>query len=247
MNLLGKLVAIDKNSLLENTRQAKQYVKQGILSKDDLKRLIEIDPSDSRKYVGWMAKQLTKQNANFDELKSYVEEYHTLSEKGKVRTKDIYQIKTFKDLKSEVDDINNSGEAISVKELESDYEVVIDNEQLLIAVPHTHQASRKLGLSDFSYRSCGDGETDSAWCTTYKAPDHFNSYYYQHDVTFYYIKVRSKELLAKLKEEFPRRGKAMVVVALAVLESGQIDGYDGTDSQLSQSEVKKYTDIIGIS
>lgn len=243
--ILNTKILENKPKILENTRQAKQYVSQGKLSKEDLKTLIRIDPTDTRKYVGWMAKQLVKGNVpSIDELKSLIEEFDVLLNKGKSKTKDIYQIKTYDDLKNEVDTINNTGEALSIKDLENEYDVVLDNENLYIASPHTHEASRKLGLSDFSYRNCGE---DSAWCTTYKAPDHFNNYYHSYNVTFYYIKIRSKELLQKVKEAFPGRGKAMVVTALAVLENGRIDGYDGNDKQLSQSEVEEFTNIIGIS
>ena len=37
-----------------------------------------------------------------------------------------------------------------------------------------------------------------------------------------------------------------MVVALAVLDDGQIDGYDGLDKQMSSSDIAEYTKIIGI-
>ena len=114
--------------------------------------------------------------------------------KGKAKTKDINQFKSFKYLKSEVDNINQSGDNLSVKDLEKDYDVVLDNEDVLIMSPHTHEASRKLGLTHFAFRDCDNGK-DSAWCTTYKAPDHFNDYYYSNNVTFYYIKVKSQRII----------------------------------------------------
>lgn len=234
--------------ILENIKQAKQYVQSGKLGQDELKTLISIDPTPTRKFVGWMAKQwMNKQVTDLDELRNTVEEYNTFLEKGKTKTKDIYQIKSFKDLADEVDQINKTGEAISVKDLESDYDTVIDNENLLIMSPHTHEASRKLGLSKFAFRDCGDGEKDSAWCTTYKAPDHFNDYYYANNVTFYYIRIRSKQIMEQLKKAFPKRWKTLIVVALAVLEDGKIDGYDGEDRQMGEKDIKTFTNIIGIS
>jgi hypothetical protein len=126
--------------------------------------------------------------------------------------------------------------------------------------PHTHEASRKLGLSKFAFRDCEGGGKDSAWCTTYKAPDHFNDYYYKNNVTFYYIRVKSPEMIDKLKEAFPgqhkkdkklERYKAMEVTALAVLSdnkrSGQIDGYDGLDDQINKNDISTYINILGIS
>jgi len=244
---LAEGILYKPNSILENTKQAKQYVQQGKLTQEEFEKLKEIDPTPQNKYVGWMAKQWVLQNIDdIDTLKSYIEEFNVFNEKGKSKSKDIYQIKTFNDLKQEVDTLNKTGEGVSNKDLESDYDVVIDNSNLYIASPHTHEASRKLGLSDFSYRDCGDGGKDSAWCTTYKAPNHFNDYYYINNVTFYYIKVRSEQLMNKLKQEFGDRADRLKVVALAVLEDGQIDGYDGLDKQINKSDIEKYTSIIGI-
>ena len=231
----------------ENTRQAKQYLDKGDITPEELRMLIEIDPSPTRKYVGWMAKQWISNNVDDKNiLKSTIEEFDVFLEKGKARTKDINQFKTFSDLEKEVEYLNQSGAGISLKDLESDYETVIDNEDLLVMVPHTHEASRKLGLTHFAFRDCKDGK-DSAWCTTYKAPDHFNSYYYSNDVTFYYIRIKSQRLIEQLKEAFPSKWETLVVVALAVIDEDNIDGYDGLDRQMSKQDVGKYSSIIGIS
>jgi len=248
MNIKKPLLKENKQKIVENVKQAKQYVQSGKLSQDELKTLIDIDPTPTRKFVGWMAKQwVNKGITDIDDLRNTVEEFNTFLEKGKTKTKDIYQIKSFKELQDEVDQINKTGEGISLKDLESDYDTVIDDENLLIMSPHTHEASRKLGLSQFSFRDCGDGSKDSSWCTTYKAPDHFNDYYYTNNVTFYYIKVKSQQMIDQLKEAFPKKWENMVVVALAVLDNGKIDGYDGLDKQISKSDIKIFTNIIGIS
>jgi archaellum component FlaC len=244
----SKLLLENKTYILENVKQAKVYVDQGKLSKEELEQLIQIDPTPTRKFVGWMAKQwINKTVTDIDDLRNIIEEYNTFLEKGKVKTKDINQFKSFSDLYNEVNQLNQSGEGISVKDLESDYDVVIDNSDLLIMSPHTHEASRKLGLSYFAFRDCKDGGKDSAWCTTYKAPNHFNDYYYKNNVTFYYIKVKSQQMIEQLKEAFPKRWKSMVVVALAVLDNGKIDGYDGLDKQIKEKDIETYTSIIGIS
>ena len=248
MHIKSKILTENKKYILENVKQAKQYVTAGKLSEEDLKTLIEIDPTPTRKFVGWMAKQwINKTVTDIDNLRNTIEEYNVFLEKGKSKTKDINQFKTFNDLSSEVDQLNKSGEALSSKDLESDYDTVIDDSNLLIMSPHTHEASRKLGLSHFAFRKCKGGGKDSAWCTTYKAPDHFNNYYYNNGVTFYYIKVKSPELIEKLKEAFPKRWEKLVVTAIAVLKDGRLDGYDGIDKQISEKDIKTFTDIIGIS
>jgi len=244
----SKLLPENKNFILENVKQAKQYVSSGKLTQDELKTLIDLDPTPTRKYVGWMAKQwVEKQVTDIDDLRNTIEEFNTLLEKGKTKTKDIYKIKSFRELQDEVHNINQSGEGVSTKDLENEYETITDNSDLLIMSPHTHEASRKLGLSHFAFRACQDGSKDSSWCTTYKAPDHFNSYYYTHNVTFYYVRVRSKQIIENLKKAFPTRWKDMIVVALAVLDNGKIDGYDGRDKQFKGEDIKTYTGIIGIS
>jgi hypothetical protein len=240
-----KLLRENKVTILENVKIGKQYVQQGKLSEEDLKKLIEIDPTPQKKYVGWMSKIWITEKPDINNLRNTVEEYNTFLNKDKAKTKDINQFKSFKALHDEVDQINQSGEGTSVKDLENDYDTVINNDRLLIMSPHTHEASRKLGLSYFSFRDC-EGGKDSAWCTTYKAPDHFNDYYYTNNVTFYYIRVKSPELIQKLKEAFPRMYKELEVVALAVLDNGEIDGYDGLDNQMSTEDIKTFTKIIGI-
>jgi len=242
-----KIIQKYKPAILENVKQAKQYVQQGKLSDEDLKKIVAADPTNTKKFAGWMAKILIKDKPDFDDLRNTVEEFNVFLEKGKSKTKDINQFKSFDDLYKEVDRINKSGEAISVKDLESDYDTILDNNDLLIMSPHTHEASRKLGLSYFSFRDCEGGGKDSAWCTTYKAPDHFNDYYYKHNVTFYYIRVKSPKMIEQLKETFPKRYKELEVVALAVLDDNQIDGYDGLDKQMDKKTVDEYTKIIGIS
>ena len=56
----------------------------------------------------------------------------------------------------------------------------------------------------------------------------------------------SISLIEQLKKAFPKNYKAMEVVALAVLEDGRIDGYDGLDKQIKSDNISKFTKIIGI-
>ena len=151
-------------------------------------------------------------------------------------------LKTIEDLKK----LKTMSKTDVSKSLESDYETIIDNSDLLIMSPHTHEASRKLGLSHFTFRDCESGGKDSAWCTTFKSPDHWNSYYYTNFLTFYYVKIKSSEMIEKLKKVFPKNWKNMVVVALTVSEKNEIEGWDGLDEKISSKDVKTFTNLIGI-
>lgn len=235
-----------KLTLQENVKTAKQFVVSGKLSEDDLKKIIKIDPTPTRKFVGWMSKVFIKEKPSIDALRNTVEEYNVFLEKGKAKTKDINQFKSFRELQSEVNELNDSGDTLSLKELENDYEVIMDNDDLLIMSPHTHEASRKIGLAYFAYRNCGEGKKDSAWCTTYKSPDHFNDYYYSKKYTFYYVKVKSDRLIEELKKQLTN-WESLIVTAVVVKDDGDIIIFDGEDVELDEYFTKRYLKILGIS
>ena len=233
--------------IVENRKQAKELVVQGKLTPEEFEQLQTIDPSQTKKYMGWMAKQwIAKNVTDIDELRNKIEEYDSFVKNGKAKTKDVYQFPSFADLKKEVDELNAAGSE-SKSELRDDYEIIMDTDKLFIAVPHTHEASRYLGLSKFSYRDCEGGSKDSAWCTTYKAPDHFNDYYFKQQITFYYIRINDAAMIELAKAAFPARGGAMVVTALLVDKNGKVSScYDGDDKQMSGPEITKFRKIIGI-
>jgi len=235
-------------SILQESRKvANERVVRGMLSPEEFEQLQTIDPSQTKKYMGWMAKQwVTKSVTDIDELRNKIEEYDAFVKSGKAKTKDIFQFKSFADLKKEVDELNAMGSE-SKSELRDDYEIIMDDDKFLIAVPHTHEASRYLGLSKFQYRDCEGGGKDSAWCTTFKAPDHFNDYYFKQHITFYYIKLKNEAMIELAKAAFPARGGAMVVTAVLVDKNGKVSScYDGTDSLMSGAEIAKFRKIIGI-
>lgn len=239
----------NKAIVLENKKDAMLMVSKGSLSQEDFEAIVNADPSPTKKYTGWLAKQWVNGNVrDIDTLRNNIEEFNSFATRGKTSKNDIYQYATFKEIADEVASLNDSAEGLSNKDLEEDYEVVRDDENLYVAVPHTHEASRKLGLSKFAFRKCEKGEgLDSAWCTTYKAPNHFNDYYYKNDVTFYYVYVKSEKLRNKLKEE--GYGSSFIVAAIAVLSSNRknkMDGYDGLDRQFTGKKLTNYLDIIGL-
>lgn len=232
--------------IFESTKRGKELVQQGKLSQEDLENIINADPTTEKKFVGWMATQwVNKAVTDIDELRNTVEEFNSFLTKRK--TKSIYDYKTFEDLKKRVRDLNETGEGLSVKELESDFEVFKNDENLLVMIPHTHEASRKLGLSHFAFRDCERGGKDSAWCTTYKAPNHFNDYYHKYNVTFYYVKVKSEKIQQEL--ENAKYGPNFFVTAIAVITSKgsiKMDAYDGLDKQFTGATLTKYLKIIGL-
>lgn len=249
-----------RSVLLENRKMGLEMVKKGILSKEDFDKIENFDKTPTKKYVGWMAKQWVlntqkPQAEKFtpDELRNTIEEYEQFVQNRSTDKKDIFQFKSFSELKQEVDRLNSMGR-VSSSEMENDYEVIRDDNELVIMCPHTHAASRKLGLSVFAYRECekSPGNKDSAWCTTYTNHEHFNGYYYTHNITFYYIKIKSDQLFEKLKAAFTKKFPSIdpdpfKVVAIAVYPDGnQREAYDGKDVKMDDSVLRTYLNVVGV-
>ena len=215
------------------------------ISEEVLATLKGIDPTDTNKYVPFMSKvYLSGEVTDFDVLRNTVEEFNVFLNKRKTKTTDISEFKTFAEMQDEVDELNDSGDTLSLKELETSYETVMDNENMLICCPFTHEASRKLGLTEFAYR---DGGKDSAWCTTYKSPDHFNDYYYKQYIQFYYVKVRSEELKKQIAEEIGSGDHLYILAFCLDGNNGKMSVYDANDKSLSDTTITKLGKILNLS
>jgi len=233
------------NLVRENFKQAKQhYLDTGKVSEDIFRRLAEIDPTSTKKYVQWMCKIWIKESPDIDELASIVSEYNAFVERGTAITPDIYQFKTYKDLATEVDHLNKTGTGKSKKQLEKEIEVIRDDEDLYVVRPLNHQACYKLGQTDFNYR---EGDLGSNWCITYKNDTHFSKYYNKDLSTFYLIKVKNP---VKIKEVIEKYGKQFIQVAYQVFpENSGRDNllWDATDkSNRNEEFIDEYFRFIGM-
>jgi len=233
----------------EATTLAKFYLKSGQLSQEDFEKLKQIDPTgpDKFKFVDWMAKQWINKNVtNWDDLRNKIEEYAVLLDNGKAITKNIDNFSTFEDLRTEVDDISNSGANLSNKDLESDFEIVADNEHMYVIAPDEHLASRSQALKHFSHRVCGDGKIDCAWCTTFKDDSQFVDKYFVRDQTIYYCAIKSDELLEKLKEIVPDRDDCSLrALAILVNRDGTYTGtWDSADSFIDVDITKQIVNLL---
>jgi len=220
----------------------KEVFKQNLITKEDIRLLQSIDPSPTKKYLDFLVKIWVKERssvASIDELRNYIEEFHTLTENHRIRGIDVNMFRSYEEFKNFVN-VENEKASASVEELENDYEVVRDDEDLLIVIPYTHEASRKLGLRYFGTRA----DKTCAWCTTYATNTHFNKYFYTDGVTFYYVKVRSKELQQQIYNV--TKSKSLFHVALVVNPDGTVEGYNEEDSAISSANLTKFRKIIGI-
>jgi polyhydroxyalkanoate synthesis regulator phasin len=242
--------------LQEDVNLAKQLVQQGKLSQEDFNTImstVQRHP-EIRKHAGWMSQQWITGARDIDDLRNNVTEWEALAKRGKTSHNQISKY-TFDTLKAEVQKLNNQGANISAGELEKDFEVIQDDENLLIVVPHAHAASRKHGLGEFACRTNEDGSLDSAWCTTHRNSTHFDAHYFKNNGTLYYIKVRSEDLQKQLQST--RFSPDYYVVAVEVLDSTgmspkelrnqeNIEGYDSLDRQFTGRKLNQYLSIIGV-
>lgn len=236
----------------------KQYVETGKIKLADFDEMTALDTTPTKKYLGWMLSRWLKsddKDADIETFGRYINTYDNGVKANKIKQKDINSFKTFLDLKNAVDILDVSGQLQSKSAAAADVTTILDNDDLLIKQPNSHEASRKLGLTDFAFRSCEGGGKDSAWCTTYKTSDHWDSYYYTNHVTFYYVKVKSQELLQKISQipKLEKTWKNYVVVAFAVVprkSNGKttylLDAYDGKDKRVPKQVLNTLINLLDI-
>jgi hypothetical protein len=225
---------IDKYSV----RYWRDVLNKQLISDEDLEQLKSIDISPTKKYLDWLTKIWIKEKPNLNELRTYIEEFFTLTSAHRIEGVDINTFPSFDAFKTFVDGENEKA-STSLKELEDDYEVIRDDEDLFIAIPYTHAASRKLGLKYF----IAGKNKECNWCTTYATNKHFNNYFYNQGITFYYIKVRSKEMQKQLPGNQHH-------VAMLVYPNGNVEAYNSDDSLMSKDltskdSINKFRKVIG--
>jgi len=81
---------IQEGILLENKKVAKQFLEQNKITQEDFSQIEQIDPTPTKKYMGWMAKILATEKPSIDLLRNAVTEYHSLLSRipGKIKQKE---------------------------------------------------------------------------------------------------------------------------------------------------------------
>ena len=263
------------NVITESRREAKQLLQQGKLNKQEFDTIVGIDPTEQKKYTGWLARIYVKgEEQNIDNLRNTIEEFDAFVRKGLIKDQksNIQSYKSFKDLYNIVNELNKTETTASKSELSGDFDVIVDNDDIRIVTPYTHEASRKLGLTPiekggFAFRECEGGKKDSAWCTTYSTSTHWDDYYYEHNVDFYYTLIKSDNLKNQLKRSgFDEKHYVVALARILIDDPSKLnqfgdniftkkdsegnlygyDAYDGTDSQMDRDMLDTWMKIVGI-
>jgi predicted DNA binding protein len=263
------------NVITESRREAKQLLQQGKLNKQEFDTIVGIDPTEQKKYTGWLARIYVKgEEQNIDNLRNTIEEFDAFVRKGLIKDQksNIQSYKSFKDLYNIVNELNKTETTASKSELSGDFDVIVDNDDIRIVTPYTHEASRKLGLTPiekggFAFRECEGGKKDSAWCTTYSTSTHWDDYYYVNNVDFYYTLIKSDNLKNQLKRSgFDEKHYVVALARILIDDPSKLnqfgdniftkkdsegnlygyDAYDGTDSQMDRDMLDTWMKIVGI-
>lgn len=264
------------NVIAESRKEAKQLLQQGKLDKQTFDAIVSIDPTEQKKYTGWLARVYVRgEEQNIDNLRNTIEEFDAFVRRGLIKDQksNIQSYKSFKDLYNVVNELNKTETTASKSELSGDFDVIVDNDDIRIVVPYTHEASRKLGLTPieqggFAFRECEGGKKDSAWCTTYSTSTHWDDYYYEQNVDFYYTLIKSDNLKNQLKSSgFDEKHYVVALARILIDDPSKLyqfgdniftkkdsegnlygyDAYDGTDSQMDSYMLDKWMKIVGIS
>lgn len=194
-------------------KATQQYIKRG-LSQSDLDFLAELDPSTTHKYLPFIVKSFLAGDG-LDLLQSRITEYHTLLQRNLCDRRDINSFKKFRHLDEYVQKLNGIRSERELKrEAKSKADIILDNENVFIVRPLSHEASCIYG-----------GGT--RWCTTAANSAHFEMYFFDQLVSFYYIQVRSEAIKNALPQDFWK-------VAVAVYPDGKMEVYDSADHNIGR-------------
>jgi hypothetical protein len=246
----------------ENKAQLKQLLASNKISQEEFNQILSSDNTPNKKYVGWIGRQFLKTKEpgarfDWDSLRNAVTEFIAMVNNNTFTGEEtnIEKYPDYEALQKKVSEGNEKAAAAgpSKKEAAADMEVDFNSKDALVVSPLSHEAARKLGLSEFAHRvNTQTGQKDCAWCVTYKNPTHWNDYTDNQLITFYFAKPKTQEKLAELKKAFPKRNVQSLAILVSLVgdpdkEQGKItSGYDADDKQMSAADVKKYLNILGV-
>jgi Leucine-rich repeat (LRR) protein len=195
-----------------------KYVNKGLICQSDLDFLKELDPSPTKKYLSFIIMSYLDE-INLDLLRNRVTEFDTLLRRNQIDRRDINSFKTFCQFDNYVQQHNNIRSSSEQKrEAKKHADIILDSEDLFIVCPRSHAASCLYGAG-------------TKWCITMQNAAHFERYYFEQLVTFYFIQVRADKIKRELEED-------MWKLAIVVYRDGRITIYDAADHQVAGINVR---------
>ncbi len=196
----------------------KQWVDSGIIDSATFDTLQAIDPTPTKKYLGWMLKQMDREpKYDMQFLANLIGQFHTYTEKGKIENKDIYTYKTLEDVMAAVKeaDKKRSRSEVSIEAKEGATIVQRDKKWILIYVERPEA---------MTYYAMG-----TQWCIS--NPDTFVEYVTDQEMCFYVAITKKDITLGEDDEE--EDYDAGDKFAITIIPDGSYEIYNATDDDIA--------------
>ena len=177
----------DKSSVNESLSTARErFLNTGKVSQEEFEEALSYDSSKTKKYLEKILDLYVKEREvngkPMKEIGNTIEKFNELVQRNKISNSDVNYFKDYKSLKNEVEnsevgEVENEAEYLK----EGDFDVIVDNKDLLVVRPYSHEASKKWG--------------DTNWCTTSTNDTNWKNYTLEWDVNLFYIMVKNKSLI----------------------------------------------------
>jgi hypothetical protein len=179
------------NKLFEGLSDAEKYKKDLKIKDIDWYILKRLDPSPTFKYIAMICKYALE-GVNIDDIKNYIKAFDMLISKDKIKDKDIFSYKTFYDLKHAIDSIEDKKTKKEIlDQIKKEREIIIDNEDYLVFIPLSYEASIKYGMG-------------AKWCISMKTDPFMWYALTKANILFYFVIVKNKEISAKLFDKYKK-------------------------------------------
>ena len=206
-----------KSGLNESLSSARErFLKPGLVDQETFDKLKDLDPTPTFKYLDKIISFYIS-GTTMDDIADVIPRFHTMSMKNQLKRTDINSYKKWEDLVSEI----TSSEYTYSKKQEfkassKNADIVYENDDWIVLVPKTEEASCKYGAG-------------TKWCVSAKENNMFNTYYKMWGVTIYML------LSKRLKPYNPETGTGDkdYKMAVSINERGYKECNDSIDDRIS--------------
>lgn len=247
IKLFEHWIRTEFNKIDESVSMAKKrFLEKGIINQREFDFAMQFDKSSNGKYIEKILELYTKTEKNlkdkesnsFDyliEIGQTIMEFDELVKKEKIAKSDISAYRTLEQIEDSIKDAYKMIAQKESKDLsEGNFDVVIDNDDLLVVVPLDHEASKKWG-------------DDTKWCTTSSKSSFWNSYVYDRGITLYYIWIKNKDMIRDYDEDLSERDiNSLSKIAVAVKQyfsHTDHECFDKDDYSVDFEKVKAITKL----
>lgn len=198
----------------------KMYLNTNLVSQDVFDQIKDLDPSKNFKYLEKMIQMYLKDSPSIRELGRVFKEFDDLSKRNQISNTDINSYKSFKDIKNvSSSSLSTYKEKQELKSKSGDSDVVYEDDNVLVIIPRTHEATCKYGAG-------------TKWCVTERSPRHYSDYK-RALITHYFV------IMKNLDESHPN-----YKMAVNVDENGKIS--ECNNSKNSIITIKEVLKVSGL-